>query len=220
MMLVDKANVFALFALVNLMLSVGTTDAANKKPSFGGSSSSSSSSNNFGDSSSIYNPSKNKNYNKNKNSNTEKETLFYLLENGCELIGVESYSAANSTDSTGCVEEWQYNVKLIDSKYPTMTVVSDSIDLRADTCQDLRGENFDAINMQTLNVSGNNYLVNCFMPKNITFIAETVNCSNDACLSIGDAYGFMASGAVVSSAFSWSMIVTASGIAASIFSLL
>merc|ERR1719491_2501485 len=181
------------------------------------------------------------NYNNNNNEEDENyDQYFDRMENGCQLTGVESYRTIdnnnnNNTSSpsiwTGCSEEWRYNVEVILNKATSssirvqnFTFVSPPIELYVcsenDSCascqEELNGKNFDALTLEALNTHNGTYLIDCYVPKNLTTVNKTFDCINDECVFISERYTSSVSSSSSSSrALSsfWTTVVMTSGLA-------
>jgi len=182
-----------------------------------------------------YNNNNNVNNNDNNNDENYKE-YFDRIENGCQLTGVESYRTFDNNATSlwpGCSEEWQYNVEVVGGIQTTQssttirnllslqnfTFISPPIELYACssandtclTCQDeLNGKYFDALTLEALNNSTSNgtYLIDCYIPKNLTVVNDTFDCINDECVFISEKY---TSGTAGTSPF-WTTVASSSGI--------
>merc|ERR1712238_154949 len=82
------------------------------------------------------------------------------------------------------------------------------------TCQDeLNGKNFDALTLEALHTStnGNNgtYLIDCYIPKNLTLVNDTFDCINEECVFLSEKYR---SGTAGTSPL-WTTVASSSGIA-------
>jgi len=178
-------------------------------------------------------------YNNNNNEDDENyDQYFDRMENGCQLTGVESYRTIdnnnnNNTSSpsiwTGCSEEWRYNVEVILNKATSssirvqnFTFVSPPIELyvcsKNDSCascqEELNGKNFDALTLEALNTQNGTYLIDCYVPKNLTTVNKTFDCINDECVFISEKYTTSSSSAL--SSF-WTTVVMTSGLAVTLF---
>jgi len=178
------------------------------------------------------------NYNNNNNNNNNNEDenydqYFNRIENGCQLTGVESYRTIDNNATsiwTGCSEEWRYNVEVIDtgnqsSSISNFSFVSPPVELyvcsendSCSACEDeLNGENFDALTLEALNSTSGTYLIDCYIPKNLSVVNDTFDCINEECVFISEKYS--SAGATASSKTLWT-ILAISGITVTFYSML
>lgn len=160
------------------------------------------------------------------------EDYFDRVEEGCEIVGVDSYrtiDSFNTSDSEweGCSEEWKYNVQVkgnaSDTSFvsPPLELYSCELYDSCAECQDeLRGVNFYALGLEDFNFGNGTYLVDCYVPKNRTLVNETFDCTNDDCIFMSERYASSSSpstAAIATSVLYWTALVS-SGIATSMFS--
>jgi len=138
---------------------------------------------------------------------------------------------------SGCSEEWQYKVEVVGGILTTQsssttsrdllslqnfTFISPPIELYAcssandtcSTCQDeLKGKNFDALTLKALNTSTTNgngtYLIDCYIPKNLTLVNDTFDCINEECVFLSEKYTSDTAG----TSPLWTTVASSSGIA-------
>eukprot|EP00532_Pseudo-nitzschia_australis_P000907 CAMPEP_0168196754 /NCGR_PEP_ID=MMETSP0139_2-20121125/20718_1 /TAXON_ID=44445 /ORGANISM="Pseudo-nitzschia australis, Strain 10249 10 AB" /LENGTH=312 /DNA_ID=CAMNT_0008121017 /DNA_START=244 /DNA_END=1182 /DNA_ORIENTATION=- len=191
-------------------------------------------------------PNRYRDQNKYKNRTSEDdfnfEDFFERVENGCQVVGVESYRTIDNNNNsnstwTGCSEEWHYNVEFVGNSTFTPADVDPGIDAFVspplefyacdvgDSCaackDELRGDNFDALTLEEFDFGNKTYLLDCYVPKNHTLVNETFDCTNEECVFLSEKYDYMSSSPSIlaGSTMYWTMLLS-SGIAVSMYSLL
>jgi len=136
----------------------------------------------------------------------EYDTYFDRVENGCQLIGVDSYRTIDNhndiiapvDDWVGCSEEWKYTVGVsYDSNTtfvspPLERYACDKFDSCAECENELRGKNFDAMTLEPFEYPNSTYFVDCYIPINLTFVNENFECNNEECIFLSEKYEYSA----------------------------
>mmetsp|Transcript_18359 Transcript_18359/g.18573 ORF Transcript_18359/g.18573 Transcript_18359/m.18573 type:complete len:341 (+) Transcript_18359:34-1056(+) len=137
-----------------------------------------------------------------------------------EVVGTTGESLLSPTQTTMVRSLALHNFTFISP--PIELYACSSADDTCSQCQDeLNGKNFDALTLEALLLNSNSsnngtassssYLIDCYIPKNLTLVNDTFDCINDKCVFISERYTSGASTGATSKSSFWTTVASSSG---------